>query len=53
MAQQITQLPPPPSRFNPELCSAAEQLILQTLEKETARRPPDMEQLIARAETLL
>ncbi len=53
MAQQITQPPPPPIEFNDTLDPGTEQLILDMLEKDPARRLPDMHQFVSRAEALL
>ena len=46
LAQHITQSPPPPREFLPDLPPDVESAILQMLAKEPAQRPPDMKAVV-------
>ncbi len=44
--KHVSEAPPPPSQFNPEIPSALEQVVLWSLNKNPADRPADADQFI-------
>jgi hypothetical protein len=51
--KHVNELPPPPRSINPDLPQAVEQIIQKSLAKDSAKRYPSAQELLADVETLI